>query len=87
MRIVNTTAIALISCSLIGLVSTPARSATVKDQMMTAENMARKDGAPTSVDVQSSAGHARTALVTRRDQSNCRPSHLYSDGIVGDPDS
>ena len=87
MKIFKTAAIALIPGLLIGAASIPAGSATGKDQVMIAENMPTRGGAPSSLGVRSLVEQARTALVSPRNQPNCRPSHLYSDGVVGDPDS
>jgi hypothetical protein len=87
MKIFKTTAIALMSGLLISAASMPAGSATGKDQVMIAENMPTKGGAPSSLGVRSPVEQARTAYVAPRNQPNCRPSHLYTDGVVGDPDS
>jgi hypothetical protein len=87
MKIVKTTAIALMSGLLINAASIPSGSATSKDQVLIAENMPTKGGAPSSLGVRSQVEQARTALVSPRNQPNCRPSHLYSDGVVGDPNS
>jgi hypothetical protein len=87
MKIFKTTAIALMSGLLISAASMPAGSATGKDQVMIAENMPTKGGAPSSLGVPSPVEQARTAFVSPRNQPNCRPSHLYTDGVVGDPDS
>ena len=87
MNIFKTTALALMAGLLISAASMPAGSATGKDQVMIAENMPTKGGAPSSLGVRSPVEQARTALASPRSQPNCRPSHLYSDGVVGDPDS
>jgi hypothetical protein len=87
MKIFKTTAIALMSGLLISAASMPAGSATGKDQVMIAENMPTKSGTPSSLGVRSPVEQARTAFVAPRSQPNCRPSHLYTDGVVGDPDS
>ena len=87
MRIFTTTAIALVSGLLIGAASMPARSATVKDKVMAVEKMPTKGGAPSSLGVRSPVDEARTAFVSPRSQPNCKPSNLYSNGVVGDPES
>ena len=87
MNIFKTTALALMAGLLISAASMPAGSATGKDQVMIAENMPTKGGAPSSLGVPSPVEQARTPYVAPRNQPNCRPSHLYTDGVVGDPDS
>ena len=87
MKIFKTTAIAMISGLLMGAASMPAGSATGKDQVMIAENMPTKGGAPSSLGVRSPVDEARTAFVSPRSQPNCKPSNLYSNGVVGDPES
>ena len=87
MKIFKTTAIAVVSGLLIGAASMPARSATVKDKAMAVEKMPTKGGAPSSLGVRSPVDEARTAFVSPRSQPNCKPSNLYSNGVVGDPES
>lgn len=87
MEIFKTAVVALISGLLIGTASMPARSATVKDKAMVVKKMPATGGAPSPLGVQSSVEESRTGFSSRQDQTNCKPLELYSNGVVGDPES
>jgi hypothetical protein len=87
MKIFKTTSVALLSSLLIGVASMPARSATVEDQTTVVEKMPTKGGAPSSLGIRNSVEESRTAFASRPSLTNCKPSNLYSNGVVGDPDS
>ncbi len=86
MKIFKTTAVALLPSLLIGVASMPARSATVEDKAVV-EKMPTKGGAPSPLRVQSPVDESRAAFASREGLTNCKPSNLYSNGVVGDPES
>ena len=77
----------MLSSLLVGVASMPARSAAVEDKVTVVEKMPTKGGAPSSLGVRSPIEEPRTAFVSPRSQPNCKPSNLYSNGVVGDPES
>ena len=87
MKIFKTAAVTLLSSLLIGAASMPARSATVEDKATVVEKMPTKGRAPSPLGVRNPVEEARTAFVSPRSQPNCKPSNLYSNGVVGDPES
>jgi len=81
------TSVALLSSLLIGVASMPARAATVEDKATVIEKMPTKGGAPSSLSVQSPVAESRTAFASPQEGTNCKPTNLYSNGVVGDPES
>jgi hypothetical protein len=49
--------------------------------------MPTKGRAPSPLGVQSPVEESRTAFASRQGLTNCKPSNLYSNGVVGDPES
>jgi len=86
MKIFKTT-VALLSSLLIGVVSMPAKSATVEARTTVVGKMPTNGGAPSSLGVRNPVEESRTAFASRQGLTNCKPSNLYSNGVVGDPDS
>jgi hypothetical protein len=87
MRIFKTTSVALLSSLLIGAASMPAKSATIEDKSTVVEKMPTKGKAPSPLRVQSPVDESRAAFASREGLTNCKPSNLYSNGVVGDPES
>ncbi len=87
MKIVKTTSVALLSSLLIGVASMPLRSATIEDKPAVVEKMPTKGKAPSPRRVQSPVDESRAAFASREGLTNCKPSNLYSNGVVGDPES
>jgi hypothetical protein len=46
-----------------------------------------KGGAPSPLGGQSPVDESRTAFASQQGGTNCKPSNLYSNGVVGDPES
>jgi hypothetical protein len=86
-KIFKTITVALLSSLLIGVASMPARSATVADKATVVEKMPTKGGVLSPLRIQSPVDESRVASAAREGLTNCKPSNLYSDGIVGDPES
>jgi hypothetical protein len=86
-KIFKTTSVALLSSLLIGVASMPARSAMVEARATVVEKIPTKSGAPSALPNQSPVDESRAAFASRDGLSNCKPSNLYSDGVVGDPES
>ena len=87
MKIFKTTTVALLSSLLIGAASMPARSATFADKATVVEKIPTKGGAPSPLRIQSPVDESRVAFAAREGLTNCKPSNLYSNGVVGDPES
>ena len=87
MKIFKTTSVALLSSLRIGAASMPARSATIEDKPTVVEKMPTKGKAPSPLRVQSPVDELRAAFASREGLTNCKPSNLYSNGVVGDPES
>jgi hypothetical protein len=87
MRIFKTTSVALLSSLLIGAASMPAKSATIEDKPTVVEKMPTKGKAPSPLRVQSPVDESRAAFASREGLTNCKSSNLYSNGVVGDPES
>ena len=87
MKIFRTTSVALLSSLLIGAASMPLRSATIEDKAAVVEKMPTKGKAPSPLRVQSPVDESRAACASRQGLTDCKLSNLYSDGVVGDPES
>ena len=87
MKIFKTTSVALLSSLLIGVASMPARSAMVEARATVVEKIPTKGEAPSALPNQSPVDESRAPFASRDGLSNCKPSNLYSDGVVGDPES
>jgi hypothetical protein len=84
MTLLKMTAAIMISSLFISTASTPARSAAPKDEMpLVGEAVPIRNGSWSPLNALPSG----IALAARHGQMNCKPSHLYSDGVVGDPES
>ena len=88
MKLFKTTAIGLFPTLLIGVASMPARSATAKDKVtVVGQTTLAKSGTSSPLGVQSRIEQSRLALVARYDQANCKLLHMYTNGVVGDPEN
>jgi hypothetical protein len=87
MMIFKTTAVALLSSLLIGVAAMPVRSTTVEAKATLVEKIPTKGGAPSPLGGQSPVDESRTAFASQQGGTNCKPSNLYSNGVVGDPES
>ena len=87
MKIFKTTSVALLSSLLIGVASMPARSETIEDKPPAVEKLPTKGKAPSPRRVQSPVDESRAAFASREGLTYCKPSNLYSNGVVGDPES
>jgi hypothetical protein len=64
-----------------------ARSATVADKAMAVDKMPTKGEVVSPLRIQSPVDESRVAFAAREGLTNCMPSNLYSNGVVGDPES
>jgi hypothetical protein len=79
-------AVAVICGLYIGTASMPAGSASVKDQIIVGEATHLKRVTPSPLGTRGKVDQLGTALAARS-LTSCKPSHLYTDGVVGDPES
>jgi hypothetical protein len=86
-KIFKTTTAAVLSSLLIGTASMSARSATVADKATVVEKMPTKGGPPSPLRVQGPVDESRAVFASPEGLTNCKPSNLYSNGVVGDPES
>jgi hypothetical protein len=85
MKILNKTAVALIFGLLVGTASMPPRAALATDPVIITAEAARIKLATQSLFAVRGSAQLR-ASVSRQEESNCKPSHLYSShDVVGDP--
>jgi hypothetical protein len=88
MKLIKTTVIGFLFTLLIGIASLTASSANANGKLtVVGETTLVKNGTSSPLGVQRRIEHSRIASAALYDQANCKPLHMYSNGVVGDLES